>query len=148
MTTELLLEQKTILHYFPEFEDFYNEARKVVEKANLINDNEEEALFYVFVYCVYDRWKLNIHYNQSEIFLSKLWSGMVARFFTLQKRERLWNNIFAHVSLELNRLVELKTTEYIRDDRTKYYDANKNITGDFDRTITGNTFDKEERRDS
>jgi len=55
MTTELLLEQKTILHYFPEFEDFYNEARKVVEKANLINDNEEEALFYVFVYCVYDR---------------------------------------------------------------------------------------------
>jgi len=44
--------------------------------------------------------------------------------------------------------VELKTTEYIRDDRTKYYDANKNITGDFDRTITGNTFDKEERRDS
>ncbi|CAG8461221.1 16970_t:CDS:2 [Gigaspora margarita] len=103
MNTELLLEQKTILHHFPEFEDFYNEARKVVEKANLINDNEEEALFYVFVYCI---------------------------------------------SLELNRLVELKTTEYTRDDRTKYYDANRNITGDFDRTITNNTFDKEERRDS
>jgi hypothetical protein len=54
-TTELLLEQKTIFHHFPEVEDFYNEARKAVEKTNLITDNEEEALFYVFVYCVYDR---------------------------------------------------------------------------------------------
>ena len=55
MTTELILKQKTIFHHFPEFEDFYNEARKAVEKTNLIADNEEEALYHVFAYCVYDR---------------------------------------------------------------------------------------------
>jgi hypothetical protein len=145
-TTELILAQKTIFHHFPDFEDFYNEARKAVEKVNLIADNEEEALWYVYAYCVYDKWKLNVHYNQAEVFLSKLWAGMVAKFFTLQKRERLWKNIFAHISLELNKLVELKSTEYTRDDRTKYLDANRISNGDFDRTITGNTFEQGEER--
>ena len=55
MPTELQLIQKTIFHKFPDFEDFYNEARKGVEKTNLVNNNEDEALFHLFAYCVYDR---------------------------------------------------------------------------------------------
>ena len=73
---------------------------------------------------------------------------MAAKFFLFKKRERLYNNIFEHLKLEMSKLIDIKTTEYIRDDRTKYLDANRNTTGDFDRTLTHNTFDKEERRDS
>jgi len=73
---------------------------------------------------------------------------MAGKFFLFKKRERLYNNIFEHLKLEMSKLIDIKTTEYIRDDRTKYLDANRNTTGDFDRTLTHNTFDKEERRDS
>jgi len=48
----------------------------------------------------------------------------------------------------MSKLIDIRTTEYIRDDRTKYLDANKINTGDFDRTITGNTFERGENREA
>jgi hypothetical protein len=64
------------------------------------------------------------------MFYSKLYSGMASKFFTFKKRERLYNNIFEHLKLEMSKLIDIRTTEYTRDDRTKYLDANKSLTGD------------------
>jgi len=72
---------------------------------------------------------------------------MAGKFFLFKKRERLYNNIFEHLKLEMSKLIDIKTTEYIRDDRTKYLDANKTNLGDFDRTITANTLDKGENKE-
>ena len=65
---------------------------------------------------------------------------MTAKFFLFKKRESLYNNIFEHLKLEMSKLIDIKTTEYTRDDRTKYLDTNRLNIGDFDRTTTGNTF--------
>jgi len=55
---------------------------------------------------------------------------MAGKFFTFKKRERLYNNIFEHLKLEMSKLIDIRTTEYTKDNRTKYLDANKSLTGD------------------
>jgi len=65
-----------------------------------------------------------------------------------QERERLYNNIFEHLKLEMSKLIDIKTTEYTKDDRTKYLDANKSLVGDWDRTTTHNNFEKAENREA
>lgn len=143
---ELDLNQKTIYHKFPTFEEFIQEASNCIEKV--ITNSEEEDLFGFYSYLVYDRHKLDVHYNQPETFFSKLWSGMAAKFFLFKKRERLWTNIYENLKLEMSKLIDIRTTEYTRDDRTKYLDANKTNIGDFDRTITNNTFNRGENREA
>src|SRR2546421_8686759 len=73
---------------------------------------------------------------------------MAVKFFLFKKREKLYNNIFEPLKLEMSKLIDIKTTEYTRDDRTKYLDANRTALGDFDRTITGNTFNQGENREA
>ena len=143
---EIDLNHKTIYHKFPTWEEFHQEAINCVEK--IMTNQEDETNFGFYSYLVYDKWKLNIYYNQPEVFFSKLYSGMASKFFLFKKRERLWSNIFEHLKLEMSKLIDIRTTEYIRDDRTKYLDANKINTGDFDRTITGNTFERGENREA
>jgi hypothetical protein len=143
---ELDLNHKTIYHKFPTFEDFINEASNCIEKV--ITNREEEDLFGFYSYLVYDKHKLDIHYNQPEAFFSKLWSGMAGKFFLFKKREKLYQNIFEPLKLEMSKLIDIKTTEYTRDDRTKYLDANRINQGGFDRTITGNTFNQGENREA
>ena len=89
MAKELKLEEKTIFHKFPDFEDFYNEVRIVAENLNLITDREEESLFFTFNYCVYDKQKFRLYFGSPEEFFSKLHSGIISRYLTLRKRERL-----------------------------------------------------------
>lgn len=146
MTKELTFENKTIYHKFPTWEEFHQEALNEIER--IITSQEDETNFGVYSYCVYDRWKLNPYLNQPEVFFSKLWSGMTAKFFLFKKKERLWTNIFENLKLEMSKLIDIRTTEYTRDDRTKYLDANRILTGDFDRTITGNTFNRGENREA
>ena len=146
MTKELTFENKTIYHKFPTWEDFHQEV--INEVARIITSQEEEDMFGVYSYCVYDRWKLNSYLNQPEVFFSKLWSGMTTKFFLFKKRERLWTNIFEGLKLEMSKLIDIRTTEYTKDNRTKYLDTNRINQGDFDRTITGNTFNRGENREA
>jgi len=146
MVKELLIEEKTIFNKFPDFEDFFNEIRKVAENLNLINDREEESLFFTFNYCVYDKQKFRIYFGSPEEFYGKLFSGIISRFITLQKRERLWSNIFEHLKLEMSRLIDIKTTEYIKQDGTKYSDTNRSLSGDYSRT--SNLLEKGEHREA
>jgi len=97
MVKEIKLEEKTIFNKFPEFEDFFNELRKVAEILNLINDREEESLLFTFCYCVYDKQKFRIYFGSPEEFFSKLWSGIVSRFKTLQKKKRNYELIFLSI---------------------------------------------------
>jgi hypothetical protein len=141
---ELDINTKTIHHKFPTFEEFLAEAQSAIERV--IANSEEENMFGFYSYLVYDKWKLNIHYNSPEVFFSKLWSGMAAKFFLFKKREKLWSNIFEQLKLEMSKLIDIRTTEYIRDDRTKYLDSNRSLTGEFDRTITRNDLERGENR--
>jgi len=145
-TQELSYQQKTIYHQFPTWEEFHQEAINGVQR--IITSSEDENLFGFYSYCVYDRWKLNQYLNQPEAFFSKLYSGMAGKFFTFKKRERLYNNIFEHLKLEMSRLIDIRTTEYTKDNRTKYLDANKSLTGDWDRTTTHHDLEKAENREA
>jgi len=50
---EIDLNQKTIYHKFPTWEEFHHEAINGVEK--IITSNEDENLFGFYSYCVYDK---------------------------------------------------------------------------------------------
>src|SRR5215213_7112361 len=106
LTQELNLYQKTIYQKFPTWEEFHHEALNEMER--ILQSAEDETNFSFYSYCVYDRWKLNPHLNQPEVFFSKLWSGMASKFFTFIKRERLWSNIFEHLKLEMSKLIDIK----------------------------------------
>jgi hypothetical protein len=71
---------------------------------------------------------------------------MASKFFIFKKWERFYNNIFGHLKLEMSKLIDLKTTEYIKDNQTKYLDTNKSLQRDWNRTTTHHNFQKAEER--
>ena len=103
---------KTIVARFPEFQSFFDEAKKFA--LNATPSNKDKVSFHFVAYQWYEYWKENEFIGTPERTIAKMLSQLASGFVSLNKKEQLYLKLFPKIE-EQFKLIEIKTTEKGKD---------------------------------
>jgi len=120
---------KTIAVRFPNFESFWQEAKKFALHATL--SSKDKVSFHFVSYQWYEYWKENEFIGTPERTIAKMLSQLASGFTSLNKKEQLYLKLFPKIE-EQFKLIDIKTIEKDKIDKETKSRSEKKITSSYE----------------